>query len=221
MTAENENALIIFSRLPIGSETKTRLSPILNEAQRAELHIAMWRDIFPETLKLYDTDIYLYWTGSGNVKDYMSLIPSSFRLKKQEGESLGERMRNAMSDIFALGYERAVIMGSDVPSVSAVNISRAFAALGDFDVVIGSSDDGGYWLIGMRKFIPEAFCVKSWGNSSVLTSTVEQLRLSGMTYSFCDTLNDVDTPDDARNMMSVLDETKQSAIFFTDYFSQA
>ena len=196
MTAGNDNALIIFSRLPIGHETKTRLAPLLNETQRSELHLAMWRDIFGEALKLTDTDIYLYWTGSGNVADWQKYIPGSFILRKQEGENLGERMRNAMRDIFALRYKRAVIIGSDIPSVKAENIARAFGSLNDSDAVIGPSSDGGYWLIGMRKFIPEAFGISSWGNSSVLAETVRTLAGLGISCGTADTLDDLDTPED-------------------------
>ena len=196
MTAAIENALIIFSRLPIGHETKTRLAPILSETQRSELHIAMWHDIFAEALKLTDTDVYLYWTGSGNVEDYRQFIPSSFRLVKQDGSNLGERMCNAMRDIFAAGYKRAVIIGSDIPSARAENILRAFNVLNDSDAVIGPSSDGGYWLIGMRKFISEAFGISSWGNSSVLDETVRTLRGLGISCGITDTLDDLDTPED-------------------------
>ncbi|MBR4197023.1 MAG: TIGR04282 family arsenosugar biosynthesis glycosyltransferase [Synergistaceae bacterium] len=196
MTAGNDNALIIFSRLPIGHETKTRLAPLLNETQRSKLHLAMWRDIFGEALKLRNTDIYLYWTGSGNISDWQKYIPCSFILRKQEGENLGERMRNAMRDIFALRYKRAVIIGSDIPSVKAENIARAFGSLNDSDAVIGPSSDGGYWLIGMRKFIPEAFGISSWGNSSVLAETVRTLAGLGISCGTADTLDDLDTPED-------------------------
>lgn len=196
MTAGNNTALIIFSRLPVGHETKTRLAAILSETQRAELHLAMWHDIFTEALKLRSTDIYLYWTGSGDVKDYQEYIPPSFILRKQEGNNLGERMKNALREIFADGYKRAAIIGADIPSVRAGNIERAFDLLNDSDIVIGPSEDGGYWLIGMNKFIPDAFNVSSWGNSSVLSSTSENLTASNIAYSLAETLQDIDTPGD-------------------------
>ena len=197
------DALIIFSRLPIGHETKTRLAPILNESQRKELHLAMWHDIFIEAVKLSaSTDIFLYWTGSGNISDYREHLPPSFILREQYGENLGERMRNAMQDIFSSGYTRAILIGSDIPSLKAGNLAKAFGLLDDNDIVIGPSGDGGYWLIGMRGFFPEAFDVKSWGNSDVLTETAETLRRSGIVFGFADTLNDIDTPEDVRDFMN-------------------
>ena len=201
MTAKNNDALIIFSRLPIGHETKTRLSPLLKESQREELHIAMWHDIFREAMKLSGIDIFLYWTGSGNISDYREHIPPSFLLCEQCGENLGVRMCNAMRDIFSLGYSRAILIGSDIPSLKAENIARAFGILDGADTVLGPSGDGGYWLIGMRGFFPEAFGVKSWGNSDVLTATAESLKRSGIVFGFADTLNDIDTPEDVRDFM--------------------
>lgn len=203
MTAKNDNALIIFSRLPVGHETKTRLAPILNETQRSELHLAMWRDIFAEALKLIDTDIYLCWTGGGDIADYQKYIPSSFRLTKQEGNNLGERMKNALRDIFAMGYKRAAVIGADIPSVRAENILRAFDSLNDSDAVIGPSSDGGYWLIGMRKYIPDVFSISSWGNSSVLNETVKTLSAQSISYCKAETLDDIDTPEDINGFMSV------------------
>ena len=202
MMAENESALIIFSRLPIGKETKTRLSPLLNEKQRKELHLAMWHDIFSEVRKLTkQLDVFLYWTGSGDIKDYLRFIPSSFSLKEQSGIDLGERMSNAMMDIMKLGYRRVAIIGADIPSLKAENIVRAFKALNTFDIVIGPSEDGGYWLIGMRKFVPEVFKVDSWGNSSVLNSTIEKVQTLKLTHMLVDTLQDIDTPDDVMEFM--------------------
>ena len=198
MTANND-AIIIFSRLPIGQETKTRLAPIFNETQREKLHLAMWQDIFSEVIKLRETDIFLYWTGSGGIKNYLQFIPSKFYIRQQKGCNLGEKMKIAIHEIFSESYKRALIIGADIPSMRAANLERAFKVLNNHDVVIGPSEDGGYWLIGMKKFIPEAFNISSWGNSSVLDSTIMTLKNSGISYNFADVLNDIDTPGDIKN----------------------
>lgn len=205
MTAENKQAIIIFSRLPIGQETKTRLANILDEKQREILHVAMWADIFSEVMNLSDKiNIFLYWTGSGDINNYKKFIPENFILRQQEGKNLGEKMNNAMREIFYTGYNRVVLIGSDIPSVRAINIKRAFDSLNHSDVVIGPSEDGGYWLIGMKKFISEVFNIpeSKWGDSSVLDSTVKKLKDSGIIYNLADTLQDLDTPDDIKIFMS-------------------
>ena len=193
----NNKAIIIFSRLPIGNETKTRLSPVLKEFQRKELHIAMWKDIFSEISNLKDfSDIFLYWTGNGNINDYSHLIPDCFIPKRQFGHNLGVKMLNAFKDIFSINYSKAVIIGSDIPSVKDFNILNAFNALEYSDVVLGPSLDGGYWLIGMSDFFPDVFNIASWGFSNVLQNTVRLLKDLNLNYSFCDSLQDIDTKDD-------------------------
>ena len=100
-------ALILFSRLPIGSETKTRLSPLLDEVQREALHRSFWADAFAASLELRDrADLFLCWTGSGRPEAYASLIPSAFTLREQRGRTLGDRMLAAAGDVFEAGYER-------------------------------------------------------------------------------------------------------------------
>ena len=175
----------------------------MNENQREKLHVMMWADIFSEIMKLSDINIFLYWTGSGDINNYKNFIPENFILRQQTGLNLGEKMDNAMQEIFYNGYNRVVLIGSDIPSLRHENIKRAFDSLNNSDVVIAPSKDGGYWLIGMRKFIPEVFNISEskWGNSSVLDSTIMKLKDSGISYNFADILQDLDTPEDIKIFM--------------------
>ena len=212
-------ALILFSRLPIGHETKTRLSPLLNEEEREALHRAMWDDIFAAALALRDTDVFLYWTGSGRadksavslIEDYRRLVPPSFFLREQRGENLGERMGAAMQDVLEGGetskaeYSRAVLMGTDVPDVQPRDIEGAFDALNEADVTLGPSMDGGYWLVGMRRFIPEVFDIAAWGGEGVLNATLQRVKDAGLRYAPSSTLLDVDTPEDVNFFLSHAD----------------
>ncbi len=203
----NKNALIIFSRLPIGSETKTRLSPVLNEAEREALHRAFWSDIFNAVLKFRDlnncTDIFLYWTGNGDINNYKNIIPDKFKLREQCNlNDLGERMSAALSEIFADNYKKAVLMGTDVPDVTQYNIKNAFDALDNADIAIAPTFDGGYWLIGMRRFLPEVFKLKSWGNQDVLSATLEHIKSMKLSFKLTDTLLDIDTPEDIKLFLS-------------------
>ncbi|MCR5347607.1 MAG: TIGR04282 family arsenosugar biosynthesis glycosyltransferase [Fretibacterium sp.] len=198
-----DNALILFSRLPIGRETKTRLAPLLNEQQREDLHRAMWADIFPAVSELRSgADIFLYWTGSGGIEDYAALIPPFFHRRRQCAGSLGERMCQAMREAFDAGYRRVCLMGTDIPSVSPDNIRQAFIGLNDSDVVLGPSLDGGYWLIGMRRFTPEAFDISSWGGKDVLHATLAHIRNRGGSCTLADALPDIDTPEDVQAFLS-------------------
>ena len=204
MTAKTD-ALIVFSRLPIGHETKTRLAPVLSEAQREGLHLAMWQDLFREILKLPDmTQVFLYWTGSGHIQDYMHLIPGSFIVHKQCDGSLGVRMLAAIREVIESGCERVALIGSDIPGLKHEYILEAFNSLESHDVALGPSLDGGYWLIAMKRAFPEAFDVKQsqWGNSSVMDSTRKSLQNAGLSCGLVHELRDLDTPEDVRDFMT-------------------
>ena len=137
--------------------------------------------------------------------DYRGLIPPAFRLRGQEGDSLGERMRRALGDVFEAGYSRAILMGTDVPGVEPEHLRRAFDALSDSDLALGPSLDGGYWLVGMRRFVPEVFDLpprSAWGGTDVLSATLERVRGLGVSCELTDALLDIDTPEDVTAFLS-------------------
>lgn len=199
-----DNALIVFSRLPVGSEAKTRLSPIFNEAQREKLMLAMWQDIFGELARLpASTQIFLYWTGSGDIRDYEKFLPAGFKTCRQSEGSLGVRMFNAVSQVIGSGYKRVALIGSDIPMIKHEYILEAFAMLDDYDCVLAPSLDGGYWLVAMSRVIREVFASDTWGNSSVLDSALKNLRNAGLTSGLARELGDIDTPDDVKNFLRI------------------
>ena len=195
---EKTEALILFSRLPIGPETKTRLSPLLDEGQREALHRSFWADAFAAALELRDrADLFLYWTGSGRPEAYSDLIPAAFALRGQRGLTLGDRMLAAARDAFEAGYERAAIVGTDIPHMRPDSIRRAFDLLAEADVVLGPTPDGGYWLIGLKRAIPDLFDISaSWGSGGVRLGTLERARGLGCICAETDSYRDLDTPDD-------------------------
>ena len=200
---EKTEALILFSRLPIGSETKTRLSPLLDERQREALHRSFWADAFAAALELRDrADLFLYWTGSGRPEAYSALIPAALELHEQRGRTLGDRMLAAARDAFEAGYERAAIVGTDIPHMRPDSIRRAFDLLAEADVVLGPPPDGGYWLIGLKRAIPELFDISApWGSGGVRLGTLERARELGCVCVETDSYRDLDTPDDLRSFL--------------------
>lgn len=197
-------ALILFSRLPVGAETKTRLSPVLDEGQREALHRCFWADAFGAALELRDrADLFLYWTGSGRPEDHSGLIPPFLALREQRGESLGDRMLAAARDAFEAGYQRAAIVGTDIPHMRPASIRRAFDLLAGpgegADVVLGPTPDGGYWLIGLKRALPELFDLSvPWGSGGVRHGTQERARALGCRCAETDEYRDLDTPADLR-----------------------
>ena len=117
----------------------------------------------------------------------------------QRGNDLGERMMNAFDDSFNKGYKRVIGVGSDLPDLSAEIMTQGIEQLKENDTVFGPSEDGGYYLIGMTKLIPQIFENKAWSTESLLDDTQIELKELGYSIELLQTLNDVDTIEDLRN----------------------
>lgn len=191
----NSSALIIFTREPEAGVTKTRMMPYFTAEQSAELHRCMLRDIGRQA-QAADADIIVAYAG-GEPSFLLSVFSKDrCRYIKQRGEGLGSRMENAVSDALGLGYSSAVLIGTDIPEIEAESIDAAFAMLGAYDCVIGPTEDGGYYLIGMKSVHHEAFDIGQYSTDSVCAETVASLKRAGLCVGYADTYADMDTPGD-------------------------
>ena len=120
----------------------------------------------------------------------------AYKKRLQKGENLGMRMQEAFRQAFAAGFERAVIIGSDCPGRSAGLLRRAYDLLEETRVVIGPSQDGGYYLLGMSEYYPGLFEQKEWSTASVCAETQRQLRKQNISCRMLPQLNDIDTEAD-------------------------
>ncbi|GAA4949318.1 TIGR04282 family arsenosugar biosynthesis glycosyltransferase [Algibacter agarivorans] len=114
----------------------------------------------------------------------------------QEGIDLGERMKNAFNKGFADGYERIVLIGSDLPDITAEHINQGLKALKDSAGVFGPAEDGGYYLIGLSKMHDFVFNNKPWSQTSLLEETLKELKVNHLAFTTLETLNDIDTFED-------------------------
>ncbi|MCF6223087.1 MAG: TIGR04282 family arsenosugar biosynthesis glycosyltransferase [Flavobacteriaceae bacterium] len=117
----------------------------------------------------------------------------------QKGIDLGERMKNAFLDGFSDGFEKIVLIGSDLPDLTANIIYDSFHKLSNNDIVIGPAQDGGYYLIGMSKMNHTIFENKPWSQSTLLEVTLQELQHNNQKTTLLQTLNDIDTFDDLIN----------------------
>ena len=118
----------------------------------------------------------------------------------QQGEDLGQRMQNCLTEHLALGFRRVVIIGADSPTLPLEILTSAFAALRDRDIVLGPSLDGGYYLMGARTVAPEMFRGITWGGPTVLRDTLRILKILGMAPVLLPQWYDVDTVEDLRRL---------------------
>ena len=116
----------------------------------------------------------------------------------QQGKDLGIRMSNAFAEAFQEGYQKVIIIGSDLYDLHSETIEEAFQNLDTHEVVIGPAKDGGYYLLGMKSFIPEIFQQKKWSTATVLQDTLADLKSKKVTLLA--TKNDIDTFEDIKGI---------------------
>jgi hypothetical protein len=185
--------LLIFVKNPIKGKVKTRLAQTMGETRA--LHIYEQLLAYTVTItKEVHTDKAVFYSDFLQEND---IWPNEVYLKQvQQGADLGRRMENAFCWAFEQRYQQVVIIGSDCPELSTHIIHQAFDALATADVVIGPATDGGYYLLGLIKNIPELFTNKTWSSPTVLESTLGDIHKLCKTYTLLPTLQDVDREED-------------------------
>lgn len=185
------NALIIFIRNPQLGKVKTRLAKTVGSEKALEIYKALLLHTQSVTQNL-DCDKFVFYDENIETNDIWS--GTLFEKRTQFGNHLGEKMQNAFQTVFDLGYKNCSIVGSDLFDLQANHINEAFHKLESNDIVIGPAEDGGYYLLGLKKVIPSIFKNKDWGTSTVLSDTLKDLE--NYKIEFLETLNDIDTFED-------------------------
>ncbi|MBM4127816.1 MAG: glycosyltransferase [Nitrospira sp.] len=209
-------ALVIFAKAPIPGQVKTRLCPPLTPDEAATLHGSFVLDTLERTKAAVATfklplDRYLACAPSSTLVFFRIMEErQGVKLLDQAGDNLGARMNHAFETLFARGYTRGLIVGTDTPSLPLERYQQALTALESHDLVLGPALDGGYYLIGLNRPIPDLFTGIPWSTKQVLALTQEKARALGLKAALLESWRDVDTISDLDELIeaSVLDAKK-------------
>lgn len=203
-------ALVIFAKAPIPGQVKTRLSPALTQDEAATLHGSFVLDTLERTkaavgkFKLPVDRFLACAPSSTHVFFRIMEARHGVTLLDQQGDDLGTRMHHAFDSLFARGYQRVCVVGTDVPSLPLTHYRDAMESLTRHDVVIGPASDGGYYLIGLTKSRPDLFTNIPWSTGSVMALTQQKAVAAGLKTALLPTWSDVDTID---NLQALIDES--------------
>ncbi|MCW6038584.1 TIGR04282 family arsenosugar biosynthesis glycosyltransferase [Spirulina subsalsa FACHB-351] len=189
------NGLIIFTRYPEPGKTKTRLIPVLGAKGAATVQRQMTEHTLKQARCLSDLALQVYFTG-GNTTLMREWLGADLRYKPQCQGDLGQRMAEAFRQAFQEGQARILLIGIDCPGVTPLILNQGFTALHDHDLVIGPAQDGGYYLIGLNRLIPELFEGVAWGTDRVFAQTWETAQGLGYAIATLPQLPDIDEPQD-------------------------
>jgi uncharacterized protein len=190
-----QNALIFFMKAPVMGRVKTRLAEGIGNEHATTLYRLMCEYLLNLTVP-QNTDAIVAYDD-----EECTVLPAYLEGKAlvyQSGNDLGERMQNAFEAVFAKGYTRAILVGSDIPDVDERLFEEAFAHLCNHDAMLSPTEDGGYYLIGFHAhtFCKEAFEGIPYSQSDVYANTL--LKLSPLRVAKGEMLRDIDTLEDLR-----------------------
>jgi uncharacterized protein len=205
-----------MTKVPRPGRVKTRLQPPLTPEEAAALNTCFLRDTTAAIVEASTDGLAQgvgVYTPVGEEAAYEGILPAEFVLVPQHGGAFGERLTRAAEDLLQVGFSSACLIDSDSPTVPVSAYRRAaelLAAPGD-RVVFGPSDDGGYYLIGMKQLHRRLFEEIDWSTERVATQTLERAHEIGIPVELLPTWYDVDDGATLRRLCDELlgsDDTK-------------
>lgn len=174
-------ALAVMTKAPQAGRVKTRLTPPLSSEEAAALNTCFLRDtaaVIARTANGRGVQGIGVYTPIGAEAAYGEILPETFQLVPQHGDAFGERLMAATNDLLQLGFDSLCLIDSDSPTVPEQAFAEAVDILSrpDDAIVLGPSDDGGYYLIGLKKLHREIFSGIDWSTERVLAQTIEAAR---------------------------------------------
>ncbi|MFZ9046415.1 MAG: TIGR04282 family arsenosugar biosynthesis glycosyltransferase [Cyclobacteriaceae bacterium] len=191
-----DNQLIVFVKNLIPGTVKTRLAKDIGQDMAMEVYKELVSYTSEITDKIKGIDRVIYYSEYVELWDFFD--DKKYQKSLQEGKDLGQKMLNAFYDAFENGYQKAVLIGSDVPDISKKVIMDAYEKLDKYDVVVGPAEDGGYYLIGMKDAHKELFEDFAYSHNQVLEELLDAAEDKNLAVGEVKTLFDLDTKADMK-----------------------
>jgi rSAM/selenodomain-associated transferase 1 len=190
-------ALAVMTKAPQAGRVKTRLTPPLSAEEAASLNICFLRDTAAAISRTAEGGGAMgvgVYTPRGSEQAYFGILPEDFILVPQRGDAFGERLAAATDDLLQLGFDSVCLIDSDSPTVPDAAFAQAveFLSHPEDSVVLGPSDDGGYYLIGLKKAHRRLFEQIDWSTERVLEQTIAAAQEIDLPVRLLPTWYDVD-----------------------------
>lgn len=193
----NSSCCLLFTKAAKPGRVKTRLIGALTAEQTADLHRAFVDDVV-NSLRRGPFELQVAWGSEDGATDDLPTSMEGLQVIPQHPGDLGQRLYHGLRDV-SRRYDTVAAVGSDHPEITAAVMEDAFTKLDDgADVVLGPADDGGYFLIALRRraLIPELFTDISWSTETVCAETLARCRQQGLRSELLDIGHDIDVEAD-------------------------
>jgi uncharacterized protein len=218
----SENVVIIMAKQPRAGKTKTRLCPPVSPEGAALLAEALLKDTIALVAELENADLAIAISPPESLEYFQGISPKDSLLLPVAGTNIGVCLERALAGLLQRGYKKALALNADGPSLPPENIIQAIDCLDTNDVVLGPSEDGGYYLIGLKEITSEVFADIQWSTSQVLVQTLQNVHRLGLGVALTPPWYDIDTVADAWRLQSELerlppDRLSHSRRYFNRY----
>ena len=213
-----KEALVLLAKAPLPHQVKTRLIGTLTAEDAADLYAAFLSDTFAlmeeVAAEREAARLVLCYTPAGEEEAFEKVEREGSLMLLQRGTTLGERLQNCFADLFELGYTSVVILGGDSPTLPGENVWAAFESLtNDNQVVIGPTEDAGYYLIGMRALHQTLLQDTPWSTKEVLAGLRAHAPDAKLELIELPAWYEVDTAEELERLRQELKERKDPGYY--------
>jgi hypothetical protein len=187
-------AVIVMIKEPRAGLVKTRLAPRLSAQEAASLAACFAQDVV-NGAKRAAADLIIAYTPASGRAALETFLPGDLLWLEQRGADLGERLERAAAQAFDLGFSPLILLGADSPTLPHTLITTAINALSaaEVEVALGPTQDGGYYLVGLRRRAPGLFQDIAWSTPQAYAQTARNANRLGLRLLELPPWYDVDT----------------------------
>ena len=207
---------------------KTRLTPRVSPGTAAALYRAFILDTLHIAQGVAGTSLFVAWTPDDGLAELRSALGNpDVKWTRQRGRHLGERLSNAFAAFLRDEWNKTVVLGGDSPLLPHAYVEEAFESLDRHDVVLGPAEDGGYYLIGMRRGgkvtggYAALFESIHWGTGRVLRQTRAAIRANGLSCHELPAWHDVDRPADLDRVAREIQALRAGGDYSTGRYTES
>jgi rSAM/selenodomain-associated transferase 1 len=198
-----DRVLVIMAKAPRPGEVKTRLAPGLPLNAAVAFYCCLLEDTLALARSLGDVEVAIMCPDS-DVDELARLAGNEASVVAQKGEGLAAGLISVFAHFTEERQRRVIAFNSDSPHLPRSVLEDAFETLAEYDVVVGPTHDGGYYLVGAKTSHPKLFARDGMGTSSALERLLSRARALDLSLGFVDPFYDIDVSDDLTRLAAEL-----------------
>lgn len=203
LSSGGERVLVIMAKAPRPGAVKTRLVSSLSPEAVTDFYCCLLEDTLALARSLDDVEVAVMCPES-DVSEIARLAGTEVSVVAQKGEGLAAGLTSVFAHFAATGQGRVIAFNADSPHLPSTVLESAFETLASHDVVVGSTHDGGYYLVGAKASHPTLFADDGMGTGSALERLLVRTRVLNLSVGFADPFYDVDVADDLTRLAEEL-----------------